>query len=293
MNKVQRPLSRAKSIFLFAQLYLLLDLAAWGLGGFGFALAVALAIIPFYLMSFRISPSLISTFFRGRELKLKRVPRLEGTLLELSDRAGLENSPRLYLVPGSAMSAFAVGNRRDSAIGLSHGLIRGLDNRELAGVLAHEIIHVSHGDTRAMLFSALLRRMIGILALFAGLLAGINLFQVLIGNESFAPAPLLVLLLAPTLGSLMMYTVSRRVEFNADTVAAEILGDTEPLACALEKIGQNGAGGWERIFSADHYLWSPLMRTHPATEERVQRLHRQTLSGPFVSDPLFDNRPPG
>ncbi len=279
-----------RSKVLFALLYLLAGYAAWSLGGAGFALAVAVACIPFHVLTLRATPTIIGRLFRGRELTWGEAPRLKGILKILAERADLEHPPRLFLVPGKGMSAFALGPPDNAAIALSRGVVDGLELREIAGVMAHEVTHLSHGDTRMIFLSGLLRRVIGLLALTAGLLVAFNLPLVLLGKAKLATCPLLVLILTPTLGSLLTFALSRRREFSADVGAAELLGDVEPLADALQKMAPTQGNVWEKLFNLEGTpRKKTLLRSHPTSRERIQRLHDLKLEGPFCNRPLFSD----
>ncbi len=282
--------NRLKSRICFALLYPLLGLAALALGGTGFAVATAVAIIPFHLLSLRTSAALITGKFHGHELKSNQATKLKRILRTLSERAHLDHRPLLFLVPGETISAFSVGTRNHPAIALSQGLLENLDTRELAGVLAHEVTHLRHGDPLVMVLSGLLRRVIGVMALLAGLFVAMNLPKFLLGKETFDLLSLLVLLLAPTLGSLLIFALSRSLEFSADRGAAELLGDPEPLASALKKMGtQQKAPWWSFLFPGGSKNAQPLLRTHPTARERIQRLRSLTLSTPFTTGPLFQD----
>ncbi|BCR04621.1 peptidase M48 [Desulfuromonas versatilis] len=290
MDPTNRSRNHLKSRILFALLYPLLGVAALCLGGPGFALAVAVAIIPFHLLSLKTSSVLITRKFQGHELTSKQAPKLKRILRTLSERAHLEHRPLLFMVPGDAISAFSVGSRSRPAIALSHGLLENLDTRELAGVLAHEVTHLSQGDPLVMVLSGLLRRVIGVMAVLAGLFVAMNLPMFLLGREAFEVLPLLVLLVAPSLGSLLLFALSRCIEFSADRGAAELLGDPEPLASALKKMGtSHKVPWWQRLFPGGGKSAQPLLRTHPTARERIQRLRGLRISSPFSCDPLFQD----
>ncbi len=248
-------------------------LSAWSLWGFDVALwAVAGGLLGF-LLSPSVVPDLVMRAYRARPVDRLSFP--EGALLveELSRRAGLDAVPRLYLLPSSTLNAFAVGNRRRAAIAITAGLLRTLEWRELAGVLAHEISHVRNNDLWLMGLADTMSRLTSLMATVGIVLAIASLPLWLFG---FAPVPfltVLVLLTAPVVGSLLQLALSRAREFDADLEAATLTRDPAGLAAALEKLDRYQGRYWEEILLPGRRMPEPsLLRTHPPTEERVERL---------------------
>ena len=99
----------------------------------------------------------------------------------LASRAELPSAPQLYYVPSKILNAFAVGTPQESAIAVTDGLLRAMNMRQLAGILAHEMSHIRSGDLKVMALADVLTRitsfmsmlgLIGIPALFG---AGIDI----------------------------------------------------------------------------------------------------------------------
>jgi heat shock protein HtpX len=200
---------------------------------------------------------------------------------ELATKAGLP-MPKVYLIQEDSPNAFATGrNPEHAAVAATTGIIRALSERELRGVMAHELAHVKHRDILLSTVSATMAGAIGMLANFGMMFSGRDSE----GRPSNPIAGLLVALLAPLAASLIQMAISRAREFEADRGGAEISGDPQALASALQKIHRLAQGlpleATERHpETAQMMIMNPLsagglrglFSTHPATEERVERL---------------------
>ena len=269
-HKLRNNLQSAALVLMLA---LLCAYLAALLGGALFAWIALVGVVALYFTNPAISPRLVMRLYRGRPLAPDEVPRLYAILRELSRRAGLDWMPVLYYVPTRLMNAFTTGGRTDSAIALSDGMLRRLDLRELAGVLAHEVSHLANGDIRVMAFADLVSRITGLLSFAGKILVMVSLPAWLITDLNVPWIPILVLLAAPTLSALVQLALSRNREYEADRSAAQISGDPDGLAAALKKLEYYQGSGWERIFLPGRRVPDPsLLRTHPPTEERVRRL---------------------
>jgi heat shock protein HtpX len=171
------------------------------------------------------------------------------------------------------MNAFAVGHRHQPAIAVTHGLLGNLSQRELAGVLAHEISHIHSNDVWVMTLADTVSRLTGGLALTGQLLLFINLPLLLFGAAAISWWAILLLLFAPTISLLLQLALSRTREFDADMDAVEITGDPLGLASALHKLDRHQGGLWQRLFLPGRRTRdSWILSTHPSSEERIRRL---------------------
>jgi heat shock protein HtpX len=109
----------------------------------------------------RVSPEIVLKLYKARELDEHEVPELHALMRQLTARADLPAVPRLYYVPSKMLNAFAVGKAADSAIAVTDGLIRAMNLRQLAGILAHEVSHIRSGDLRVMGLADVLNRITG------------------------------------------------------------------------------------------------------------------------------------
>ncbi|MDX1711726.1 MAG: zinc metalloprotease HtpX, partial [Rhodovibrionaceae bacterium] len=171
------------------------------------------------------------------------------------------------------LNAFSLGSPKDSAIAVTDGMLRNLNLREFAGVMAHEVSHIRHNDLWVMGLADTITRLTRIMSLMGIVLFFINVPLLLVGQAVIPWLGVLVLIFAPTLGSLLQLALSRAREYDADMDAAGLTGDPEGLASALEKLERHQGRFWEEIFAPGRRIPDPsLLRTHPATEDRVTRL---------------------
>ncbi|MGD8909539.1 MAG: M48 family metalloprotease [Chromatiales bacterium] len=246
---------------------------AWFLGGLSLAIYCAVIILLLYHLNPVASPDLAMRLFRARPLTRQEAPALFQLIEELACRAGMPRPPRLYYLPSDVMNAFTSGSPMDAAIALSDGLIRRLDWRELSGVLAHELMHIVNRDTRLMAFADLTSRLTGFLSLTGQLLLLINLPLLILGEATLPWLPILLLMAAPSLSTLVQLALSRSREYEADLGALALTGDPMALASALSKMESTRYGLLERLFHPVPRIPDPsMLRSHPPTEERVRRL---------------------
>jgi heat shock protein HtpX len=281
-----RLLNALHSALLLGGMALILAACAWVLAGpDGLAWTFLGALLGFALMP-QVSPRLVLGLYRARRIGAHELPELTAMVRELSRRAGLAVVPSLYYVPSSTLNAFAVGSRDDAAIALTDGLLRRLSLRELAGVLAHELSHVRNNDLWVMNLADVVSRLTGFMSSLGLVLLFVGLPLVLTGAAG--PGWLLLiglLILAPTLASLLQLALSRAREYDADRMAAELTGDPAALAAALVKLERYQGRMWEDILMPGRRVPVPsLLRTHPPTEARIERL--LSLYGPEVRTPL-------
>jgi heat shock protein HtpX len=262
-----------QSLILVISLGGLCALLAWFIGGLPMALATALAILISYKINPVASPEWAMRLFRARKLTPNEAPDLYRLLTHLTQRTGLDRVPLLYYLPSDVMNAFTIGNREHAAIALSDGLLRRMEWREMAGILAHELIHIVNQDTRLMAFADLTSRITGMLSMIGQVLLLINLPLLLFGQATLPWIPILLLLIAPTLSALGQLALSRSREYEADLGAAELTGDPLGLASALSKLASPRFGLLEQLLHPGPRIPDPsLLRTHPPTESRVERL---------------------
>jgi heat shock protein HtpX len=276
----------------------LLVLALLGIGAFAGALLfgrdgmwitfgaclVALVIQP------ATASRLTLRLYRARPITLHEAPGLWRIAHELAARAGLQQVPALHYVPSSVVNAFAVGSRRKAAIALTGGLLRALQAREIAGVLAHEIAHIAHGDLRVMGLADYVSRLTGAFAVLGTVLVVLALPRLVVDPEAVNLTGLLLLAVSPHLALLAQLGLSRVREFDADLKAAALTGDPAGLAAALTKI-ERANRGWRAWLLPGWGNPEPSwLRTHPASEERIRRL--LALKQPERAAPAFETFAP-
>jgi len=223
-----------------------------------------------------IPPALVMRLYRAQPVDRRNGSDLYDALDELTQRSGMDCEPALYVVPSLTLNAFSVGTPERSAIAVTEGLLRKLSLRQTAGVLAHEISHIRNNDLRIMALADGLSRAMQLLSWLALVLAILYLPQYLAGNVRMPWLGLALLYLAPTVSTLLQLALARTREFEADHGAVGLTGDPAGLASALKSIEQYQGRFWEELmFPSTRRVPQPsLLRTHPATEARIERLRR-------------------
>jgi heat shock protein HtpX len=253
----------------------LLAITAWAFGGTaGILYAVIFGGVSMWAVR-RVNPQIVLRMYRARAVSPAEFPAGLHLVAELARRAGLPAAPKLFVVPSKLMNAFAVGRREDSAIAITDALARNLTTRELAGVLAHEISHITHGDLRVMAFADMVSRFTSVMSTVGILSLVLNLGSFFGGGGQQVPwLAVAVLMAAPTVGGLLQMALSRTREFDADLGAAMLTGDPEGLASALQKLERAHGRIWESIFLPAGRIPNPsVLRTHPLTADRIARLN--------------------
>ncbi|MFP5405171.1 MAG: zinc metalloprotease HtpX [Gammaproteobacteria bacterium] len=234
------------------------------------------------------SDKMVLRMYNAREVDETSAPQFYRMIQDLAQRAGLP-MPRVYLIEEDAPNAFATGrNPQHAAVAATTGILRILNDRELRGVMAHELTHVKHRDILISTISATMAGAISALANFAMFFGGRNSE----GERTNPIASIAVALLAPLAAMVIQMAISRTREFEADRGGAEISGDPAALASALEKIQRYAEGvpleATERHpETAQMLILNPLsggglrglFSTHPDTAERVRRLMAMAAHG--------------
>lgn len=217
--------------------------------------------------------------------------------LELVQRANMP-MPRVYIIENAQPNAFATGrNPQNGAVAVTTGIMNILDDREMRGVIAHELAHIKNRDTLTMTITATIAGAISMLANFAMFFGG--------GRDR--PAGMIgtiaVMILAPLAASLVQMAISRVREYSADKDGAEICGDPMALASALQKLEQ-AAGrvdnhvAEQNPATAHMFIINPLhvrkmdnlFSTHPNTANRIKAL--QDMASDFTPERAVRYRNP-
>lgn len=261
------------SILLLGGMAIVLALCAYGLfGPFGM-IGVVIGGTIGIVAAPKISPEWVIKAHRGTRLTSHNSPRAIAILEELAKRADLSHTPALYYIPSRMLNAFATGNQDQSAIAITDGMLRRLSERELIGVLAHEVSHVDNNDLWLMGIADLLSRITSTLSYIGMFALAFSLFAVFLGLDGLPLWTMILLILAPTISSLLQMALSRAREYDADLEAASITGDPLGLASALAKLERIQGRYWEEIILPGRRMPDPsLLRTHPPTHERIEKL---------------------
>ncbi|GIK24800.1 MAG: protease HtpX [Rhodocyclales bacterium] len=226
------------------------------------------------------SDKMVLRMYNAQEVDEASSPYLYNMVRELAQRAQIP-MPRVYLIDEAQPNAFATGrNPEHAAVAATTGILRMLSARELRGVMAHELSHVKHRDILISTISATIAGAISSLAQFGMLFGGSR-----DGERAHPVVSIVVMILAPIAAMLIQMAISRAREFEADRGGAEISGDPHALADALAKIDAYARGipmqtAEAHPETAQMMIMNPLsggglrglFSTHPATEERIERL---------------------
>jgi heat shock protein HtpX len=185
--------------------------------------------------------------------------------------------PKVYLIPERAPNAFATGrNPEHAAVAATQGLLEILDDKELAGVMAHELAHVKNRDILTGTIAATMAGAVAMLGQFA---------RFGVGDPRRRNNPigmLLILVGAPLAAMAIRMAISRTREYAADEGGAKISGQPLALASALGKLQQGarqipmtrGNPAHSHMFIVNPFLGGlqKMFSTHPPAEERIRRL---------------------
>ncbi len=227
----------------------------------------------------------------AREIQESDDPKLFSMVREVAQLSKMP-MPRVYVVDNESPNAFATGrDPKHAVVAVTTGIQRLLSERELRGVLGHEMGHVKNRD---ILTSSIVATIAGAIQMIAQVL----MFSQIFGGRRDNQNPLLMLvaiLIAPIAATLIQLGISRTREYAADKTGAEVTGDPEALASALEKL-QRGVAfrpmaetpAQEAVSAL--YIVKPfagggmgkLFSTHPPLEERIARLRAMKTTSPVL-----------
>ncbi len=265
--------NHGQSIIIILGMFALLALTGLVIWGpLGVLLAAGISLFLIYSVS-RASPKMILKMYKAKPLGRNDLPELQDLFDNLVDRADLEHNPMLFYVPSKMMNAFATGRGEQTVVAVTHGLLQHMNNREIGGVLAHELAHIKHNDVWVMGLADVFSRLTNSMGQIGQLLLLLSLGAIIMGGSS--PIPMLgvlVLILAPAGSVLLQLALSRSREFEADFGAAQITGDPAGLASALAKIEKASKGWMQKLMPGKKAPQPAMLRTHPATAERIERL---------------------
>ena len=236
--------------------------------------------------AYYFSDKLVLRMHGAQPVTEAQAPRLYAVVRELAMRAEIP-MPRLFVVASPQPNAFATGrNPAHGVVAVTQGILQILDERELRGVLAHEIAHIRNRD---ILVSTIAAVVAGAIASIANLLQWTAIFG---GADDEGQSPIAALgmaIIAPIAATLVQLGISRSREYLADETGARLSGDPHALASALEKLeraAQLVAPAAAVPATASLFIVNPfagmrgmvsLFSTHPPMQERVRRLRGMLL----------------
>ena len=246
-----------------------------GRGGMMIALVMALLMNG---ISWWFSDKIALRMAGAREVSEAEAPQLHALVHELATYARMPK-PRVFIIDNPSPNAFATGRDPEhGVVAVTTGITRMLSERELAGVIAHELAHIKNRDT---LIATVAATIAGAISSLAHMAAWFGFSR---DEENSNPiAALAMIIIAPIAAMLIQFAISRQREYAADATAARMLGDPMPLANALRKL-EMGVEMRPMVEAnpaqASLYIVNPfaggtmakLFSTHPPIAERVARL---------------------
>ncbi|WP_406018211.1 zinc metalloprotease HtpX [Kocuria sp. KSNUG] len=292
---MHRHFNGLKTVLLLGGMWAVLLGIGWAISG---ATRNSVFIMVFAVMgllgtaiSYWNSDKLAIRSMRAVPVTPQQAPAMYRIVHELSQKAG-QPMPRLYIAPTMSPNAFATGrNPENAAVCCTEGILQLLDERELRGVLGHELMHVYNRD---ILTSSVAAAVAGLITSAAQMLQFAAIFGGRGGENRGNPlVGLLMAFLAPLAATVIQLAISRTREYDADEDGSKLTGDPLALASALRKI-EGGASqrpmnpADQKVVNTSHLMIANpfrggsvtgLFRTHPATDDRVARLENMARNG--------------
>ena len=291
-----------KTTLLLGTLTGLLVVAGGALGGsYGAALGLIIALVMNF-GSYWFSDRIAMKMAGAREVSYAEAPQLHDMVAGLAQRFGLPK-PRVAVVESDAPNAFATGrSAKHGLVAVTTGILRILDRRELEAVLAHELGHIRNRDVLVGTVAATVAgavTMIAQMGQFTMLFGGASSDDEGEGGGGLLGA-LLMIFLAPIAATIIQLAISRSREHGADRAGADVGGDPEALASALEKLEAYSRHVPLHVSPAASHLFivkpltgfsmQNLFSTHPPTHERVARLREMARQRQLRAGEVYPRR---
>lgn len=279
-----------KTLILMALLTGIMVAVGGSFGGTSGATVMLLISLGMNLFSYWFSAPMVLRAYNAQEVTREEAPELYGMVEQLAANAHLP-MPKLCIINSDVPNAFATGrNPSHAAVAVTTGIMRVLDYNELSGVLGHELTHVKNRD---ILISTIAAAMAGVISWIANIAQWAAIFGVGRSEDDEEGGGLLgslvTIIIAPIAAFLIQMAISRSREYAADKGGGEICGNPEYLASALAKIDYYAKHAQPlpdaTPATAHMFIVNPLegvgstimnlFSTHPATEDRIARLHAQ------------------
>ena len=284
-----------KTALLFAIMWAIIMIIWWATGAsvntLGYYVIIGLGAS---FVSYWFSDKLAIASMHAQPVTEQQAPELYRIVRELSQKAG-KPMPRIYVAPTATPNAFATGrNERHAAVCCTQGILQILDEREIRGVLGHELMHVYNHDIRTSAIAGAMATVISYLGyslMYFGNSTRSNRDSDNGAGALGAVGAMLSVILAPIAASLIQMAISRTREYDADEDGSVLTGDPLALASALYKIEHGVAVNpmpptatdrsvaammIESPFSARGI--SKMFSTHPPTADRIARLQQMAAA---------------
>jgi heat shock protein HtpX len=279
-----------------AKTLLLMGVLTGLLGALGYLFLGGLAGLVFFVVlagvlnfvAYWFSDKLALRMAGAREVSPAEEPRLHRIVDEVTALTTLPK-PKVYIVENPSPNAFATGrNPKHAVVAATTGILNLLDDRELKGVIAHELGHVGNRD---ILIGSIAAVLAGAIAWITNSMMWGMMFGGRRNNENTALA-LLAIIVMPIAATIVQLAISRTREYEADRTGAKTTHDPEALADALWKLQQGATLRPMQVNPATAHMYivnplaglrgqnfSNLFSTHPPIEKRIERLRQMARSG--------------
>ncbi len=241
---------------------------------------VIIGSLIYVLISYYSSSKLALTMNGAKQIQKKDNPRLYRIVENLSITDGLP-MPKVHIIEDSGLNAFATGrNPKNASVAATTGLLDSLNDKELEGVMAHEMGHIKNYDIRVSMTAFALVAVVGILSDF--ILHSFWFKDNDEDNQAFFLIGLAAAILAPIMATMIQLAISRKREYLADATGALTTRYPEGLASALQKLKLGGTSMKRQSQSTAHLFFanplkkgsfSGLFSTHPPIDDRIKKLH--------------------
>jgi len=289
----RRYFNGAKTLGLFVLLWaVLLGLGSFVSGGSYLWVFAMIGVVSTFI-GYWNSATLAIRAMQARPVTEVEQPAMYRIVRELSREAN-QPMPQLYVSPTTAPNAFATGrNPSNAAVCCTEGILSLLTERELRGVLAHELMHVYNRD---ILIGSVAAAIAGVVTSLATMVMWFGGGRDSRDNPFGLFGLLAMLILAPMAATLIRMSISRTREYDADEDGAKLTGDPAALASALRKLESGTAArplqqtsqleNVSHLFIANPFSGVGLARmfsTHPPMDERIARLEQMNANRGFLN----------
>lgn len=279
--------NKRKTVFMMVLFVALVAGLGWVFGQFSGQPAITPYVLigaAVYALLSYIAGSRVALAMNGaHEIQKRDNPRLWRIVENLSITEGMP-MPKVYVIDDPAPNAFATGrNPKNAVVAATTGLLDIMDDKELEGVMAHELGHVKNYDIRVSMVAFAL---VAVVSIIADIMLRMTWFRGGDDDDSSSNTIFFVIgiaaaILAPLIALLIQLSISRRREYLADATGALTTRYPEGLASALQKIGHYGSTLKRQNASTAHLFFAnplksrsfaSLFSTHPPVEDRVAKL---------------------
>lgn len=248
----------------------------------GMTIALVLA-VAFNFVTYFFSDKIVLMMYGAKEASHAHYPALHKMVSELAKEAGIPK-PKVYIIPTETPNAFATGrNPKHAVVAATEGILKLLTDKELRGVIAHEIGHVKNRDILITTIAATIAAVISYTASmmrYAAIFGGSRDNNEGAGNVFGLIA---LTIITPLVALVIQLAISRAREYQADKTGAHLCKDSHSLASALQKLHQgvkqkpmrHGSPSTSSLFIVNPFSSNfivSMLSTHPPMEERVRRL---------------------